>query len=473
MNINTRDRSRRRFLQQLAALSVAGTMPPGAVAAGTGRRAIVVGAGLSGLAAARLLTNQGVDVRVFEARSRVGGRVNTLDTVPGHPEGGANVIGPNYGRVINAARRGHVTLKPPARGAATGFAINGTRILAADWATSEANPVTGKLRPLTPDRLLGAALRDNPLLSSKDWANSLFAAQDISAAEYLRARGFDDNAIDLVSANNSYGNRIDDTSMISFLRVGSNFRRARAMGQPALVSGSGNSRIPEAIATSLGDAVRTGTHILAIQQQGREVVVTDRDGIRYEADAVILALPTPALRRLQIDRLSAPMSEALDKLEYNKVTQVHLLVSAPYWSETLPGSWWTNGPLGRLFLQPATGDGPSNLTVWINGDDCDALATMPKQAVGEKVRHEVETLLPEARGLLSVAAVVRWANDPLAGGSWAVWSPGQIKRYFAALQTPQGRLFFAGEHTARANPGMEGAMESGERAALEVLRELA
>ncbi|GIR71713.1 MAG: hypothetical protein CM15mP74_29640 [Halieaceae bacterium] len=56
------------------------------------------GCGLSGLNAALILERWGYEVEVVEARDRVGGRLWTLDHVPGSPEGGGNVIGANYGR---------------------------------------------------------------------------------------------------------------------------------------------------------------------------------------------------------------------------------------------------------------------------------------------------------------------------------------------------------------------------------------
>ena len=56
-----------------------------------------------------------------------------------------------------------------------------------------------------------------------------------------------------------------------------------------------------------------------------------------------------------------------------------------------------------------------------------------------------------------------------AGGAYACWEPGQITRFANEVAKPHGRLFFAGEHTAAVARGMEGAMESGERAALEVM----
>ena len=61
-------------------------------------------------------------------------------------------------------------------------------------------------------------------------------------------------------------------------------------------------------------------------------------------------------------------------------------------------------------------------------------------------------------------------HDPFAGGAYTCWRPGQIRAGFAkAFDNAVGRVIFAGEHTARLARGMEGAMESGERAALQLM----
>jgi monoamine oxidase len=69
-----------------------------------------------------------------------------------------------------------------------------------------------------------------------------------------------------------------------------------------------------------------------------------------------------------------------------------------------------------------------------------------------------------------VLAYHSWKNDPFALGDWAVWEPGQISAFSREVGKAHGRIHFCGEHTAVSNRGMEGAMESGERVALEVLQ---
>ena len=94
--------TRRRLLEGSLAGLAAG-VSSGCTDHGSGRKVVVVGAGLSGLNAALILERWGFEVQVVEARERVGGRLWTLDHLPGSPEGGGNVMGSNYGRVFKVA----------------------------------------------------------------------------------------------------------------------------------------------------------------------------------------------------------------------------------------------------------------------------------------------------------------------------------------------------------------------------------
>src|SRR5262249_35867115 len=65
----------------------------------------VIGAGLSGLAAARALVAAGRTVVVLEARDRVGGRTLNLPLAGGHfTEGGGEFVGPTQDRILDLAR---------------------------------------------------------------------------------------------------------------------------------------------------------------------------------------------------------------------------------------------------------------------------------------------------------------------------------------------------------------------------------
>ena len=109
------------------------------------------------------------------------------------------------------------------------------------------------------------------------------------------------------------------------------------------------------------------------------------------------------------------------------------------------------------------------LTVWINGAETDSWDRLTDEEVQRRVDLEFGKIFPASRGQLRVARRVAWHRSPLAGGAWANWRPGQISRYSDAIGRSHGRIHFAGEHTTKTFRGMEAAMESGERAASEIL----
>ena len=72
-----------------------------------------------------------------------------------------------------------------------------------------------------------------------------------------------------------------------------------------------------------------------------------------------------------------------------------------------------------------------------------------------------------------LAHLDQWADDPWARGSYAGFGPGQYTAYWGFLAKREGNLFFAGEHTSTHSQGyLNGGVESGERAARQVLRTL-
>jgi monoamine oxidase len=251
---------------------------------------------------------------------------------------------------------------------------------------------------------------------------------------------------------------------------------AMTMREPVFQATLGNSRIPEAMAAALSAKVQHGEQVVSVKQSANEVVATGANGREYRGDALICALPATAVRKIRFEPLmAAEQAQAFEQVKYLKVTQAHLLAESPYWQKAgQPASWWTNGPLGRILAatKPNT-EGSYNMNVWINGDDCDRFDTMEEEEAGHAIMHELESQFPAAKGQVKMGELVRWAADPFNEGAWAIWKPGQIATLPALLRQSLDRVFFAGEHTSYVNSGMEGAMESADRAVLEAMRRLA
>ena len=81
----------------------------------------------------------------------------------------------------------------------------------------------------------------------------------------------------------------------------------------------------------------------------------------------------------------------------------------------------------------------------------------------------VADAFPGIRSEFEKGAVIRWSTEPWTRGAFAVYRPGQMTTLMPALASAESGLHFAGEHTSVWTSWMEGALESGERAAREVL----
>jgi monoamine oxidase len=155
------------------------------------------------------------------------------------------------------------------------------------------------------------------------------------------------------------------------------------------------------------------------------------------------------------------------------LTQVYLAPRSRFWEQ--------DGYAASLFTDTRAGmvaaarnrDDPAevtSLTAWITGDNAAALDRLASPAeAGRAVIAAIETLRPAARGQLELMGLHSWGADAYAGGAWTYFRPGQVTRFAAALKRAHGRLHFCGEHLATASRGMEGAMESAEEAAAEIL----
>jgi monoamine oxidase len=94
----------------------------------------------------------------------------------------------------------------------------------------------------------------------------------------------------------------------------------------------------------------------------------------------------------------------------------------------------------------------------------------PEGLVDEYVGHVDRVVPGSAEAFAGGAWVDLWTRDPWTGGSYAAFLPGQYTRLWGYTGRPEGRVHFAGEHTSTHSQGyLNGAVESGERAAAEVL----
>ncbi len=463
------DFSRRRVL---SAALLAGLAPRLAWAS-TQADVVVLGAGLAGLSAASQLQADGLKVLVLEAAGRVGGRMRTLDDVPGRPESGGLQVGALYSHVIDLAAQADVALIDERVSSERGWAlhVDGQLMVPPAWSKAAENKTSGAERDIAPyalERFYAARL---PALENFDsWSEPASAVHDVPYRESLQKLGASDVALQLM-ASSFNGNDMARMSTLHMLRAATIFRLGAG---PVRTIAGGSSRLPEALAAKLQTPVRLNAAVRSLTVETNGVELRLQDGETINARACISTLPAPVLRRL---RLNAPFTsqqrEAIATLDYTAITQVHLVAKSRFWeADGLPRNLWSNGPLDRVFDYGGSNDGALNLVVWMNGAQAVAADKLPPKALAAKIIAAYEAARPAAKGQLALGKVVSWQNDPCARGAYHAWSAGQMSRLGTALSDPAGRLHFAGEHTSLLNSGLEAAAETGHRAALAVAEQL-
>ncbi len=485
--------NRREALKVVAATTVLGSTPLGSVFAQTKQTdVIVIGAGLSGLNAALNLEDAGFNVRVLEGSSRIGGRLYTApeSEVPGHPELGGSGIGSSYARILYAAKRFKVPMEAsrprtePRHGELM-YHVRGSGIQLDEWSQHTLNPFSDENRRKAKlSSFQYSIYKNNPLPKGdlQAWQNGQFADHDISVYDYAKAQGISPQAIQLaLGTNMSYGSSAHDLSMLMGYQS-SNMIRTLYSGPNASSSGpmaakDGNQRIPEAIAAGLKSEVILDQHIRAIHSNSDGIKVTASNGKTYQAKFCICTLPFSALRHVKIEPyLEGIQAKAVQQLQYTPVFQAHFIPTREFWLEDkLPPSMWTDRTPGRFMAlknDPASPDRITSYLAFVNGTMAKYLDRLTPEHATQAILSDLQKMRPATEGALKPVKVWSWNRNPFAGGAYAYWGPGQITTFSREMREPWQRIHFAGEHTAVVNRGMEGAMESGERAAIEVMERL-
>lgn len=472
--------SRRGLLQTAAVATALSAARP--LRAATQSDVLVIGAGLSGLRAAHDLNDAGVKVQVIEGRKRAGGRVLSLTDIPGNPEAGGNGIAAGYGRMIDSAQRFKIDLINLVDRAPIVFQrelVLGSEVIKdADWENHPRNPFQGPMRKMMPWMPLPLLMtQKNPLGKNyEDWYDPKSFALDISMHDWFRQQGLSDDAIQLAyNTNCEHGSSAHDVSalMIAFVYAWGNMQRDIEPRATYAAKG-GNQAIPNAMAKALGDKVHFNKAVVGLRTDGAMAEAVCADGSVYRAKKIICTIPFAALRNIRIDPVvPGPQGRAIYTMGVQALTQTHIVAKKPFWEDDgLKPGLWTDSALGNVMPQPF-GEKPTDITsftVWHRGLVAQQIDRMPEAEAKKFVVAEFERLRPAAKGKLEVRGFKSWWADPFSCGDWAIWQPGQVRDFIQHVSKPHGHIHFAGEHTAVSNRGMEGAMESGERAAQEVLQ---
>jgi monoamine oxidase len=431
---------------------------------------LVAGAGLAGLAAARDLAGLGAAVTVIEARDRIGGRIWTIRDgfVEGqYAEGGGDLIDDAQGTIRDLCQELGLTLTRILRGGFgyVGAATGGKPHVASRDAARRWERLGKRLADVGRPYRLAEQRWDSPIAADlarrpvSAWLDEIHADQELRST-VSGLRGFflaDPDELSLLALVDQFA--ADGTAL---------------PGKMYRIEG-GNDRLAMALAAPLGDHLHLDTELVAVSHRGASVRATvkrRRAAAPITCDYLVFALPATVLRRVPITpALPAQQHDAISRLSYGRATKTLLQFSQRFWrSPGRPRAFGSPLDFGALWEANEQQRGrPGILALLAGGGASEASQDILAREGPEGFVGALDWLGSRRAALLASRQIV-WENDPLARGGYAYFDPAFEPELRTWLARPSGRLFFAGEHTSVRWQGyMNGAIESGRRAAAEVL----
>lgn len=486
--------NRREFLKRsiFAAATLPGLHPVIAAASrdairrtGAARKVIVIGAGLAGLASAYELTQAGHEVTVLEARMRSGGRVWTLrDSFPEglHAEAGATNVFDNHEWTMKYVKLLGVALDPMGStgGGASIFHIRGKRIVIKSGA-----PVEWPLELKPEEKELGRGglwakyvapvVKELGDLEAADWPPAPLKRHDrMSFAEFLRQQGASPGAVEILRLGlaDQLGEGADEVSALNLLREAA----PRAMVKQSFTIHGGSDTLPRAFAARLGDKIHYGMPAVKIEQDAAGVrVICSQAGNHqtFAADYLICAIPFAVLKRVEVSPGFSPEKQrAIAQLGNTSVVRVFMQTRKRFWrDEGLSGAATTDLPIMTAYDKAHYLPGKRGLLeAYVAGARARRLAAMTASERMNFTVRQMEQILPAIREHYEGGASVCWDEDEWARGAYAWFKPGQMESFLPHIARPEGRVHFAGDHTSPWPGWMNGALQSGARAAREVIQ---
>lgn len=444
----------------------------------TARHVVIVGAGLAGLAAALQLRDAGWETSILEARSRPGGRVFTLrepfaDGL--YAEAGAARIQDTHEYTLRYAKQLNLALDPfwPTDGHSI-MRVGGKRLRVpsghlVDLAEvplefSDEERKIGLVGGLV--RYLFSHMKALGDPTDPKWPTGDVSAFEVPIAELCRRNGASPAFVRMVAL----GHDLRGMSALQFLRDASLGSETRLWFK---IRG-GSDRLPAALAALLAERIRYGAPVLRIQQDDRSVAVTYlRAGtpVTVAGEYVISTVPAPVLGTIEVvPPLPSTLSAACRELGSLPMARVHLQMQRRFWAARGETGWAsTDDPMD---VWDYTRDQPGRrgiLGAYLSGEIANEVTAMEPAARGRFILERMEHVHAGAKEHFETSASYSWISDPWARGAGAEFHPGQLSRHYQALRARVGRIHFAGEHTSPWSGWMNGALESGHRAAAEIL----
>ena len=435
----------------------------------------VIGAGVSGLFAADILKSKGVQVRIFEASDRIGGRVRSVhlsEDVPVRSDfpielGAERIIGSNsfFAEVIQL--------------------IN---VPSADLSTSQDHFILESF-------LSSAEISTDPdFIAARNFLDGLstWAGSTDSVQSAITAAGINSRVHAILNAwiGNRYGT---NNTRLGMGAIGESMSvLTRDQKEKILVSNPMQDVVASRFSSVVTD-VELNTIVKVIDYSGEKIRISGQltaDGgnadFSAEVDKLIIAVPISVMKNGGISfspALPSGKTSSLSKMGMDACVRVIMDFKQNFWSQQAVFTYGGTTAPEYFSTGFQRSDFNKTLSMTIYGSSAEALSLLGKDEAEARILQELDAVF-DGKGTLNIrkddegknaSEFFDWTLQPHIQGGVSYLKPGGTLADRTTLAEPvDGILFFAGEACdATGDAGtISGALRSGERAALEVVESI-
>jgi len=449
---------------------------------GKPKKVLIVGAGLAGLVAGYELKRAGHSPIILEAQQRVGGRVYTLRdpfTEGLYAEVGAMRIPRAHSLTMAYIEKfglqtNNFTMDNPN----AYYYIGGNKVRASE---AQSNPellgfdVASNEKGKTSGQMYMEAIQ--PLMDMLEkngdaaWDEIVEKYDQYSTREFLELNGWSEGMIEM------FGLLANQESVMnsSFLEL---FREDSGNYYTNMVElQGGTDRLPYAFLPELKDNIRFGAKMIAMDQSPDNVTIhyqTQAGRFSETGDYAIITVPFPVLRHVEVLKpFSRAKNRAIRQLHYDASAKILFQCKRRFWEEDdgiFGGGTMTDLPIRNLYYPDhgrETGRGVI-LASYTWSEDAQRWGSLKPDDRIVQALDDVAEIHPQITKEFEVGTSWMWHDDEFAGGAFALFDPGQQTLLQEEIIKPEGRIHFAGEHASLYHAWIQGAFESGLRAAMAI-----